>query len=822
VISDLRHAIRSFGKTPALTGIILVTLALGIGANTAIFSVVYAVLLRPAPLADMDRLAMLWETDRNTGTTREPSSFPDFQDFQHRSRTFGSLGAMLADEMNLTPVSGEPRRVATLQITSNLLPLLGLRPLLGRTFTDAETTPHGPSSIIISESLWEQEFGRDPAAIGRTIRLDDQSWTVIGVMPRDADFGVLQILSAAAYSRSFADRGEKTPVGIWAPLQADEQSLPRQTHPIIVVGRLANGATAHDAQTELTTITADLEHAFQSNAGRGAHVEPLGQVVTGPVRPALLLLVAAVGLVLVVACVNVASLLLARGAARVREVAIRGALGADSSRLMRLFLAESALLTIAAAALGLGAAYAGVRLMLAFAPADVPRLTETAVNLPVLGVTLAISLIVSFAFAMIPALQAGRVDVQPALRGLARSSEGPEHRRLQQTLAVAELAFAVLLVCGAGLLIKSFWRVQSVDPGFRAAGVLKAEYQLPPSRYPVNFRNWPDFREQHAFTRELLARARALPGVLSAAVAGNHPLDPGFTNSFTIVGREAESRDWPEISIRRVSTGYFETVGLTLRRGRLFQDSDSTKTAPVALLNEAAVRRFFGDRDPIGARIRFWGDSRTIVGVVADEKFHGLTEASPIAAYTPLSQTPSANGAGVLLVRTAQEPTTMATEVRGAIRSVDAGLAIFGVEPLTVTMGRSVSQRTFTMNLMIAFAALALLLASLGVYGVLNYGVAQRRQEIGIRLALGAAPRALVAAFMREGLAMTAAGVALGLGGALVLTRLFRTLLFEVTPTDPVTFLAVTCVLAIVAGIAALAPALRAARVDPLVVLRSE
>ncbi len=823
MFSDLRHAARSFAKTPALTGIILLTLALGIGANTAIFSVVYAVLIRPAPLAGIDRLAMMWETDRNTGTTREPSSLPDFLDFRQRATTFKTLGALLADEMNLTSLTTEPRRVAVLRVTSELLPMLGVQPLLGRNFTEAETQPGGPSSVIISEATWEREFDRDPSAIGRTIRLDDQPWTVVGVMPAGADFGVLQILSAAAYSRSFADRGEKTPVGAWVPLQESAQTLPRDTHPIIVVGRLADGSTFAAAQTEMSSITADLERAYPSNAARGAHVEPLAQVVTGPVRPALFLLLGAVGVVLVVACVNVASLLLARGSSRAREVAIREALGADSSRLLRLFFAESALLTILSGALGLAAAYAGVRVMLAIAPADVPRLSDASVNLPVLAATLGVSLLVSFAFAMVPALQARRVDVQPALRGSStRSSEGPRPRRLQRALAIAELAFAVLLVCGAGLLIKSFWRVQQIDPGFHAAGVLKAEYQLPASRYPVDFKKWPDFQEQHAFTREVLTRARALPGVVSAAVAGNHPLDPGFTNSFTIAGREAESRSWPEISIRRVTPGYFETVGLGLRRGRLFRDADTTASAPVAVLNEAAVRRFFGDRDPLGARIRFWGTTRTIVGVVADEKFHGLTEASPIAAYTPLAQTPSANGTGVLLVRTAGDPLSVAADVRAAIRGVDPGLAIFGVEPFRVTVGRSTAQRRFTMSLMIAFAALALVLASLGVYGVLNYGVTQRRREIGIRMALGAQPAALLAAFMREGMIMTAAGVLVGLAGAIALTRLFSTLLFDVAPTDTATFVAVAGVLAVVAAAASLAPARRAARVDPLAVLRSE
>ena len=823
MISDLRYAVRSFLKTPLLIAIVLLTLALGIGANTAIFSVVHAVLLRPTPMKDVDRLAILWETDRNTGTTREPSSVPDFQDFQRRSRTFRTLGALMADEMNLTPAAGEPRRVADLRVSSELLPMLGLQPILGRTFTDAETQPGSAPSVVISEALWDREFGRSASAIGSTIRLDDEAWTIIGVMGNGADFGVLQILSASAYSRSFADRGERTPVSIWAPLQADAQNFPRSTHPILVLGRLADGATFSVAQTEMALVTSELERAYPSNAARGANVEPLSQVVTGPVRPALFLLLGAVALVLIVACVNVASLLLARGAARVREVAIRGALGAGASRLLRLFLAESLLLTATAAVLGVTVAYAGVRVMVAFAPADVPRLSEATVNFPVLAATLFISLVVAFTFAMIPALQAHRVDVQPALRGAStRASEGPQPRRLQHALAIAELAFAVLLVCGAGLLIKSFWRLHQVDPGFRATGVLKAEYQLPLSRYPVDFRKWPDFQEQHAFTREVLSRAQSLPGIVAAAIAGNHPLDPGFTNSFTVVGREAEASSWPEISVRRVTPGYFETVGVTLRRGRLLRDADGTSSTPVALLNEAAVRRFFGDRDPLGARVRFWGTPRMVVGVVGDEKFHGLTEASPIAVYTPLAQTPSANGAGVLLVRTASNPAALQAGVRGAIRGVDPGLAVFGVETLDITLGRSISQRRFTMTLMILFAAMALLLASLGVYGVLSYGVAQRRQEIGIRMALGAAPRALLGLFMREGLALTAAGVCAGLAGAIALTRVFRGLLFEVTPTDPLTFATVAMLLGIVAAAASVAPARRAACVDPLIVLRSE
>ena len=819
----MRHAVRVLLKEPAFTAVVLLTLALGIGANTAIFSIVYAVLLRAAPIRDIDRVALVWETDRNTGTRREPASLPDFLDFERRSRTFESMGVLLADELNLTPASGEPRRLAALHVSSELLPMLGLRPMLGRAFTSSEAQPGGSASVIISEDLWAREFGRSPSALGSTLDLDDRPRTIVGVMPRGADYGVLQILSGAAYARAFADRGEKTAVAIWLPLQNSAQNLPRSTHPLFVLGRLAPAATHAAAQQELAAISADLERAFPENKGRGVHVEPLSQVVTGGARPALLLLVAAVALVLLVACVNTAHLLLARGAARTGDVAVRRALGATAPRLLRMFLMESVALTTASAVLGVFLAYAGVRLIVALAPADVPRLSEAAVNLPVLAATIAISAVVSILFGVIPAAQSRRVDIVPALQSSTlRAGGGRSRTRIRQALVVAEVAFAVLLVCNAGLLIRSFWLLEHVDRGFRSDGVLKAEYQLPASRYPVDFRKWPDFVEQHAFNRALLARVASLPGVLSAAIAGNHPLDPGFTNSFTIVGRESESRNWPEISNRRVTRGYFDTVGLTLHRGRLFRDGDTTHAPLVALINEAAVGRFFPDRDPIGAQIRFWGGSRTIVGVVADEKFHGLAQPSAIAVYTPLSQTPSANGAGVLLLRTEGDPSAIAAAARAAIREIDPGLAVFGVEPLDVTVGRSVSQQRFTLTLMVTFGGLAVVLAALGVYGALSYTVAQQRREIGIRMALGADSRAVAGRFVRRALVLTAGGLVIGLFGAVATSRLIQALLFGVAPTDPLTFTLVTVLLAVVGLAGAAGPALRAARVDPLVALRSE
>jgi predicted permease len=416
------------------------------------------------------------------------------------------------------------------------------------------------------------------------------------------------------------------------------------------------------------------------------------------------------------------------------------------------------------------------------------------------------------------------VDPQAALRGESgrQGSAGRERSRLRGALVVAELALAVVLLAGAGLLIKSFWRLQQVDAGFTADHVLKAEFQLPASRYPVDFRRWPDFREMHAFNGALLRRAEALPGVDSIAIAGNHPLDPGFTNSFIVPGREAEARNWPEISVRRVTPGYFRTVGLNLVRGRLLRDGDTTTSAPVALINEAAAQRFFPNADPVGARIAFWGAQREVVGVVANEKFLGIDKAPPLATYVPLSQAPSANGAGVLLVRASGDPLALASAAQGAIREVDGALAVFAVEPLTDTLARSVGERRFTMLLLALFAAVALVLAAVGVHGVLSYGVTQRTREIGIRMALGARPGNVLGLIVGQGARLAAVGVALGLAGAVALTRLLAALLYGVTPTDAVTLAVVVVVLAGTAIVASYLPARRAMRVDPSVALRAE
>jgi predicted permease len=817
---DLRYAVRTLTANPGFTLVALATLALGIGANAAIFSVIDHVLLRQAPVRDLDGLAVIWETDRNTGTFREPASLPDFLDFRRRSTQTEQLAAFIGTEMNYTPERGEAIRLQALAVTDQLLPMLGVTPIAGRGLTAEEAGPGGEAVVVISDSFWTRALARDPSVVGRTLRLDDVAHKIVGIMPRGADFGAFQILSAADYSRGFADRGARAGVDIWVPLQTSERSLPRSTHPILVVGRLRGGIDA--AQEELAGIAADLERAYPENRARGVFVEPLSSVVFGPVRPALLVLLGAVGLVLLVACANVANLLLARGTTRRREIAVRSALGANPWRLVRQFVAEGVLLAVAAALLGAGVATLAVRLLVGLAPADIPRIADTSVDVRILMVMLIVAVAVGLLFGMVPMLQARRVDLQGTLKSDGAHGASAGGSRARSVLIVVEFAFAVALVIGATLLIKSFWRLQGTDPGFRASGVLKAEYQLPPSRYPVNFSRFPDFREMHLFTHGLLARVAALPGVDSAAVAGNHPLDPGFTNSFRVVGREAEGRDWPEISVRRVTDGYFRTMGVALVRGRLLAPGDTTSAPPVVVINEAAARRFFENLEPLGKRIAFWGAERTVVGIVGNERFHGLTEAPPPAVYAPLDQAPSANGAGVLLVRTVTDPSAMSGAVRRAIAEQDPALAVFGLESFGETVARSMAERRFTMIVLGLLASVALLLAAIGIHGVLSYAVSQRTRELGVRMALGADASGLRRLVVREGMTLAAVGAGLGLVASWGLTRWISSLLYSVTATDPATFVFVPLGLGLVALVACYVPARRATRVDPVRALRAE
>ena len=825
LLQDFRFALRSLLRTPAFTVAAVLTLALGIGGTTAIFTIVDGVLLRRAPVADANRLVMVWETDRRTGTTHEPSSIPDFVDFQQRSKTLVQLEAFVPVDVSVTREGSDPRRAAALGVSAGFLQMLGVELVAGRALEDAEMLPDGPRAVLISEALWIELFEGDPAVSGKTIRLNESEWTVAGVVPTSADFGVLQILGAADYGKGFAQRGGRTRVDVWLGTRANVATAPRGNHPIIQVGRLADGATVATAQQELAAIAADLERMYpDDNTARGVNVEAMTDVVFGPVRTALVTLLIAVALVLLVACANVANLILVRSAARLREVTVRVALGAGVRRLTQQFLVEGAVLTLAGAVLGVFVAFTAVESLRALAPANLPRIDDVTIDLRVLAVTAVASIAVALAFGLLPALQARGRHVQAMLSSVGGrgGSSGREQRRLRRALVVAELAMATLLMVGAGLLVKSLWRLQQVDAGFTAGGVLKAEYRLPASRYPRDFAVFPRWTEVHQFNDRLQTRLRALPGVDAASIAAYHPMDAGSQSSIRVVGREAEAENWPEPSIRIVGASYRETMAVPLRAGRAFAESDDVAATPVVLINDAALARFFGGRDAIGQQVNLWGANRTVVGVIANEKFQGLQNVTPPAVYLPAGQVPSASGNYSILVRVPGDPAAFSGTLRSVMRDLDPQLALFGVEPLTTTVANSVGQQRFTMFVLMAFAAVALLLAAVGVHGVLSYAVAQRIPEIGVRMALGADSATVRSLVLGEGATLTAIGVAIGVFAALALSGLLSNLLFGVGPHDVVTFVTVATALGSVALVATYLPARRAARVDPLVALRSE
>ncbi|HET7564050.1 MAG TPA: ABC transporter permease, partial [Gemmatimonadaceae bacterium] len=732
------------------------------------------------------------------------SSVPDYFDFRARNHVFTDVAAFAEQPLTLTRAGAEPQHVVAGEATRNLFPLLGVTPIAGRGFTAAEDSPGGPHAVVLSERLWQHRFGADPGVLGSTIRLDDVPYTVVGVLP-----------AAMAIPSEHTD--------LWVPAQIGPTTRPRDNHVIAVIGRLRDGITVASAQREMTDIAAQLEAAYPSNKGRGVRLEPLRHVLIGSVRPALVVLLGAVVLVLLVACANVGNLLLARAAARRHEVAVRTALGASIGRLARQFAVESVLISGAAAIAGVGIAAAGLHLLLALAPAELPRVGDVTIDARVLGFTLALAILVAIGFGMLPMLESRRLELQRALHSSATrgSSTGRGHTRLRDALVVSELAVSVALVIGAGLLIRSFWTLRHVNPGFTAQNVMQAEVQLPPARYPQGFDTYPHWREITNFYTQALDRVSALSGVQSVALANVGPLMPGFTNSFVIEGREAEAaRGQAEIYTRMVSPSYFSTVGVPLVQGRTLSVRDDANAPLVAVINQAAARQYFKGTTPLGHRLAFWGTWRTIVGVVGNERFQGLTEATPPAVYTPLAQTPMASL--VLLVRTSRDPSVVWPTVRREIASVDPQLALFNVVTMPEALAQSVAQQRFTMLLLGLFAGAAMLLALIGVHGVLSYVVAQRTHEVGIRMALGASRGAVARLVVGRGALLSLIGIALGLGGALIGSRLLSGLLFGVTAVDPVTYAVVAVSVAIVAMVACILPARRAMIIDPVIALRLE
>ena len=800
---DLRYAARSLAKSPGFALAAILTLALGIGANTAVFSLVRGVLLRALPFPRAERLVAVHEANLSKSSEPIPASPPNFLDWEAQNAVFSALGAYTAVDVALAEI-GEPEQLHATAVTPGFFSALGVAPLHGRTFTAAETVPGRESVAVLSHALWTRRFGGDPGRIGRTVRLNGATYTAVGVMPPGFRF-----------PESDAD--------LWIPLAfGPEIGTQRGAHYLEVVGRLKDGATLSQARTEIEGIAARLRAQYHAtNEGYGASVIPLRDDLVGPIRPTLALLLGAVGFVTLLACANVANLLLIRASRRGAEMAIRTALGAGRARLVRQLLTESLVLAAAGTAAGLVVAAAAVDAIVRYAPADVPRLGEVRIDAGVLAFTAAWTLVCAFLFGLAPALGAVRTQPMDTLRGAgADRVSGRGASRLRRLLVVGQIGITLLLLTGAGLLARSLARLSGVDPGFRAESALTFALSLPEARYP-------DEARVGAFTEALLARIRALPGVRETGAIFGLPLTGmSFSSSFRVAGRPADPANEPSAQLRVASRDYFRAAGIPLHAGRLFEPSDTRGSPLVILVSRAAARKFWPAGDALGQRVRFGarpGVTRLegeIVGVVGDVRDGGLALGPTPEFYGCLEQAPV--GYFNVVVRTAAPPALFASLVRREVRALDPELPVTGLGTLEDVVRRSVAGRRFPMLLLLAFASLALLLSSVGIYGVTAYAVSQRTREIGIRLALGADGRRIRRLVLREGLRLALGGLAAGLAAALALTRLLAGLLFEVRPADPPTYLGTALLLLGVALAACWIPARRASRLDPSNALRSE
>ena len=794
MLSDLRYAFRTLSHSPAFTSVAVIVLALGIGANTAIFSVVDAVLLRPLPYRDPAQLAMLWQRfTPEVGGGRLNISPPEYVEYRTRATSIASMGAGFQNDFNLTD-GDEPERVHGALVTSSLFETLGVRPLLGRLLTTADEAPGAARVAVLSYGLWQRRFGGDAQIVGKAYKSGGLPVTVVGVMPP-----------------SFRHMNAE----LWRPLGFTERDLADRAHHFLdVVVRFKPGVTLETAQRDVQRAGSEF------GVGRGlVYVNPLDRETVGDVRPILLVLAGAVTLVLLIACANVANLLLTRGAGRQRELAVRAALGAGRGRLVRQLLAESLTLSLLGAAVGLLLALWAIKVLRVAAPAGLPRLEEIGVDGRALVFTLGVSLVTGLVFGAAPALHGARADLATALgAGGGRAAGSVRHRRVRWALVVAELAFSLMLLIGAGLLVRTVMRLYGVRPGIDASSVLTFQTVLP-------FTRFPDGRAQTVFFDQAIERIKTLPGVQSAAVVSTLPFsDQRNSSSVMFRGRGRPEGGFPEVEIRSVSPEFFKTMGIGLRSGRLLGLADRADAPRAVVINETMARRWYPGADPIGQRLTFFvrdtTDWREIVGVVSDVRSAGLTRDAKEEIYAAFAQQalPAAN----VVVRATGDPIALASAVRGAMRAVDAAQPIFELRTMTSVIDQTITRERFSMLVLGIFSAVALLLAMIGTYGVVSYSVAQQSREIGIRRALGAQRRDVMALVVGQGARVTAVGLALGVGGALLLTRVLGRLLYGVTATDPVTFGAVTVLLGVIALAATYIPARRAATVDPMQALRSD
>jgi putative ABC transport system permease protein len=821
---DVRYGIRMLAKNRGFTIIAVLTLALGIGANTAIFSVVNAVLLEPLPYKDPGKLVFVWSTMISQGIDISGSSAPDFREWRGRNRVFTDMAASYYANVDLSAQGEEPARLRAVAMTPGFFPLLGVNPAVGRGFLPEEEQWGKNRVVLLSYALWQSKFGGDKNILKRTVHLDGEDYAIVGVMPQGMPFFDNLPLVDLFMPLSYAPK--------------DEMNT-RDNHYLYVVARLKPGVTLPQAQSEMSGVASEVEKEFPVNKGVGAKVKPVREQLVGDVRQALLILLGAVGFVLLIACANLANLMLARATTREQEFAVRAALGASRSRLVRQLLTENLLIAAAGGLGGILLAIWGMEFLEFLIPTSLPKFHPIGVNAPVLIFTAALSLLTALFFSLAPILHASKRDVQSTLREAGRSGMDGKGRRLRSVLVVAELALAMLLLVGSGLLIATFGALRHTDPGFSSAHVLTMSIPLSPAYFPDGHVD-----EAIQFCQDLIDQVNALPGVKNSGVTTTLPL--GFGNGWgkliDVQGHApATSLDKvPVVRFQLSSPGYMPAIGARLRQGRFFTDQDNQQAPGVAIVNEALARQLFPNENPIGKSIRMTpplallsaedrvsedlAPLRTIVGVIADMKDTTMNQPALSTVFSPYFQFHHEGWSPdlVLTVKTAGDPLALAKTVRELIQKRLPDQPVSEVSSMDLLVGRSLSGARFSMLLISIFAGLALVLAAVGIYGVMAYLVVQRTREIGIRLALGAQPIDVLRVVMEQGAKLSLAGVAIGLVAALGLTRLMSTLLYGVKPTDFFTYLSVTAILVFVALAACFLPARRASRVDPMIALRHE
>jgi putative ABC transport system permease protein len=800
-------------KNSGLTSVAVLTLALGIGANTAIFSVVNFVLLRPLSYSHPDQLVMVWERNLKKGFSESPTSFGNFVDFRNTA-TLIDVAAFMETNFNLTG-GGRPERVAGLRVSANLFSVLGINPVRGRIFSPAEDKPGAGRTVILSFGLWQRSFGASPNLVNQTVQLNGQTYTVVGIMPSDFKF-------PPAFSTTVGGSEETTSnADLWVPLTTEDVPLVRDIRNLKMISRLKPGATVPQAQAEINAIASRLDKEYPDvNSGLESHIIPLPEQVTGDIRLPLLVLMAAVGLVLLIACANVANLLLAKATSRQKEIAIRTALGANRLRLLRQLLTESVLLGLLGGLLGLLLAIVGTKSLIAFVSVTT-KLKDFGFDAKVLLFTLLLALLTSLVFGLAPALDALKPNLNEALKEGGRGSGGSSSRnRLRNFLVIMEVALAVVLVTASGLMFRSFLRLQSVNPGFNPQNLITLEIQLPEARYQTE-------QQQTAFQHQLLERITSIAGVQSAGAVDNLPFSGNAVNSsFMIEGRPVPAAtERPRAFYSAISSNYFQAMGIPFHRGNQFTDRDTANVPGVTIINETAARKYWPGEDPIGKRIkRGRPESKnpwlTIVGIVQSANQVSLREESRPEIYVPYLQNPSRSF--TLVARTASDPRNLTGAIREEVWATDKDLPVSSMKLMEDILSDSAAQPRFYMILLSIFAALALILAAVGVYGVMAYAVTLRTRDIGIRIALGARPRDIFKHVLGQALLLALIGLAIGLLLGVASTRVMSSLLYGVSPTDPLTLSATSFLLLAVALLASYIPARRATKVDPMVALRYE